>query len=101
MKRLFKVCWDGVSPAIRPFMRRVDAHLNSHIGRLTEQMAVWHAHQIESVRQFELLSESLVREVVRLQAQIVVLEENLHAALQSGQEAGAVPGIHPGTSQAA
>ena len=82
-------------------MRRVDAHLNSHIGRLTEQMAVWHAHQIESVRQFELLSESLVREVVRLQAQIVVLEENLHAALQSGQEAGAVPGIHPGTSQAA
>jgi hypothetical protein len=36
-----------------------------------------------------------------LQAQIVVLEENLHAALQSGQEAGAVPGIHPGTSQAA
>ena len=82
-------------------MRRVDAHLNSHIGRLTEQMAVWHVQQMESVRQFELLSESLVREVVRLQAQIVVLEENLHAALQSGQEVGVVPGIHPGTSQAA
>ncbi|HEV7225435.1 MAG TPA: hypothetical protein VGN42_22205 [Pirellulales bacterium] len=64
-------------------------------------MSVWHAQQIESVRQFELLSESLVREVVRLQAQIVLLEENLHDALQSDRAAGAVTSIRPGTSQAA
>jgi hypothetical protein len=101
VKRLLKVCWNGVSPAIRPFVRRVDAHLDSHIGRLAEQMSAWHAQQVQSVRDFELLAESLVREVVRLQAQIVLLEENLHAALGSVQEEGGSPALRPTKSQAA
>jgi hypothetical protein len=81
-------------------MRRVDAHLNSHIGRLAEQMSAWQAQQAQSVREFELLAESLVREVVRLQAQIVLLEENIHATLGSVQEEDG-PALRSPKSQAA
>jgi hypothetical protein len=83
-------------------VRRLDAHLDSHIGRLAEQMTVWHAQQAQSVREFELLGDNLLREFIRLQAQIALLEENLHSALANEPEAIDHSAVaRPGRSQAA
>lgn len=58
-------------------MRRFDARLDDHLSRITSQIAAWHAHQCDAVREVELLGDSMIREMARLQTQIAVLEANL------------------------
>ena len=41
------------------------------------QLSFWHAQQSEALRQIDLLGDSMVREMARLEAQIARLEANL------------------------
>ena len=58
------------------------------------QLSFWHAQQSEALRQIELLGDSMVREMARLEAQIALLEANLaesvappvHAAPETQRE---------------
>lgn len=69
------------------------------------QLTAWNSQQREAIREVELLGDSLIRELARLQAQIALLEANLRDAARpvdmSTTEAGARPlGPQP-TSRAA
>jgi hypothetical protein len=63
-----------------PFVRRLDNHLDDHLSRVVAQLRAWNSEQRESLRELELLGDSMVREMARLQAQIAVLEANLYEA---------------------
>lgn len=91
---------------LRPLVRRVDAYLNRHIGQLSLQMEAWHVQHLQALRDFDVLGDSLVREMARLQLQISLLEENLREAppqQDQGAEgtAGALPATRRPPSQAA
>jgi hypothetical protein len=81
-KRLLRSCTQPLLVLCRPFLRRVDSYLNSHIAQLSGQLEIWHAQHMESLRDFDMLGDSLVREMARLQLQISLLEENLHEAIK-------------------
>ena len=80
--RLLRSCTQPLLVLCRPFLRRVDSYFNSHIAQLSGQLAIWHSQHMESLRDFDMLGDSLVREMARLQLQISLLEENLHEAIK-------------------
>lgn len=67
-------------------MRRVDAYLNSRIGQLSAQLEIWHTQQLQTLREFDVLGDSLVREMARLQLQLSLVEENLYEAIRDREE---------------
>jgi len=58
-------------------VRRFDARLNDHFARLTSQLSAWNGRQCDALREVELLGDSMIREIARLQSQIASLEANL------------------------
>lgn len=74
------------APLFRPFLRRVDAYLNRHIAQLSSQLGIWQTQHLQALRDFDLLCDSLVREMSRLQLQITMLEENLQASVAALNE---------------
>ncbi|HVX59545.1 MAG TPA: hypothetical protein VHC19_03055 [Pirellulales bacterium] len=105
-KRLLKTCGRPALVLLRPFLRRLDAYLNRHIAQLAMQMEVWHGQHMQALREFDLLGDSLVREMARLQLQLSLLEESLREAVphqdpQDDQAAGTLPASRRPPSQAA
>ena len=68
-------------PIVRPLVRRLDDHVNDHFARFMGQLSIWNSQQNETLRQIELLGDSMVREMARLHAQIALLEADLSDAL--------------------
>ena len=60
-KRLLRSCTRPLLVLCRPFLRRVDSYLNCHIAQLSGQLSIWHAQQMQSLRDFDILGDSLVR----------------------------------------
>ena len=105
-KRLLKVCARPLLVLLRPLTRRVDGYLNRHIAQLAMQMEVWHQQHMQALQEFDLLGDSLVREMARLQLQLSLLEENVRAALppqdqDESQAAETLPAARRPPSQAA
>lgn len=105
-KRLMKACGKPVLVLFRPFLRRIDDYLNTHIAQLSAQMEIWQSQHLRALRDFDLLGDSLVREMVRLQLQISLLEENLHELVATANQGPAktsddLPALRRPPSQAA
>ncbi|HVW37831.1 MAG TPA: hypothetical protein VHB99_11020 [Pirellulales bacterium] len=105
VKQLLKACWKGLHPLLAPLVRRFDDHLNDHTARMMTQLTVWNSQQRESIREVELLGDSIVRELARLHAKIALLEANLLDAARASDtrsaEADARPLSQQPTSRAA
>lgn len=88
LKRLLKACWNAFRPALQPLVRRFDARLNDLFTRLSHQIAANDARQSAAIREIELLGDSMIRELARLQAQMSQLEASL---LDAAKTPGAPP----------
>lgn len=80
LKRLLKACWTAFRPALAPLVRRFDGRLNDLYARLSHQIAANDARQSAALHDVELLGDSMIREMARLQEQMAQLEASLHAA---------------------
>lgn len=95
VKRLLKACWKGFRPLLTPLMRRLDDHLNDHLARVMSQFTAWNSQQREAIREVELLGDSMIREMARLQAQIALLEANLQRAANPPETRPAEADLRP------
>jgi hypothetical protein len=59
------------------------------------QFTTWNSQQRNAIREVELLGDAMIREMARLQAQIALLEANLHDAVGLTNESSAEADMRP------
>ena len=82
-------------PLLAPLVRRADDHLNDHMARAMTQFTTWNSQQCDAIREVELLADTMIREMARLQAQIALLEANLHDAVRLPNENSGEVDVRP------
>lgn len=92
VKRIARRLWRLTQPIRRPLVRRLthflDERFASQLGpRFARVDAIQHGHG-ELVRDLELLSESMVRELVRLQTQVEAIERLLQTVADGSSGEG-------------
>ena len=89
MKRMFKsiarAMWAGIGPVRRPLVRKFHLVMNDRHRSVVEEIDQRVAHHLHSRHQFaestlqelNLVLDSMVRELTRLQAQVEVLQQQI------------------------
>lgn len=91
IKSLVRPLWRLAAPIRRPIVRKFDQHmirLFDHLPRAVEAPPAWPAPVVEPPADLELLLNSVVRELARLQMQVEVLQEKIDD-LQASDRGGA------------
>lgn len=70
IRLLFRKAWRLSGPLRQPFLRELDQHLAVGVERLSAELAAGQAANAQALAEMNLLTESLVRELVRLQIQL-------------------------------
>lgn len=84
VKRVVRAIWRLGQPLRRAVAARIDQRLSAHFQTWFDRVEQVHAEQRRSSAEMELLADAMVRELVRLQAQIRGLHEAIarHTASQ-------------------
>lgn len=95
VKRIVRRLWRLTQPVRHPLVRRLTQFLDERFAnQLSPRFARVDAIQLghgELVRDLELLSESMVRELVRLQTQVESIERLLQTVLSDSTDEGGTP----------
>ncbi|HEV3165810.1 MAG TPA: hypothetical protein VGZ22_17410 [Isosphaeraceae bacterium] len=93
LKRILKALWRGVAPVRRPIVRKLDHHVDGLLTQAIHGQLVPVLHKLENAvnssthatqvlsYDMNLVLNSVVREVARLQMQIEILQHIAHDAL--------------------
>lgn len=82
IRLLFRKAWRLSGPLRQPFFRQLDQHLAVGVERLSGELAAAEAGHAQALAEINLLTDSLVRELVRLQIQL----DQLHQHQEQEQE---------------
>ena len=75
MKRILRILWKLAKPVREALAARFDQHLDRHLECWFARFQRVHAEEKETVANMQLVSDALVRELVRLQSQVQRLQE--------------------------
>jgi hypothetical protein len=76
IRLLFRKAWRLSGPLRQPLFRQLDEHLAVGVERLSAELAAGQAASAQALAEMNLLTESLVRELVRLQIQLDQLHQH-------------------------
>jgi hypothetical protein len=92
VKRIFRALWRLAQPVRHPLTQRLtrffDERFSSQLGPRFAHIDVIQRGHGDLVRDVELLSESMVRELVRLQTQVETIEQLLQSLLADAVSEG-------------
>ena len=80
VKRILRSVWRGVRPLRVALASRFDQHLDHHLQCWFARVQRAQADEKEAVANIQLVTDALVRELVRLQSQVQRLEEAIERA---------------------